>query len=201
MKTSIAIIDNYFPSNLVLDVAETWPGLHWGGWNVNYNQPHQKKRVCNDWSAMSRCQIALLHRMMAIRTKHLGLGKLIPDMSLWGAGLNDMSNGDFVNLHLDADTHAVNGMKRLLNGILFINPTWENSWGGTLDIWNKSRQNLLVTICPAFNRLLLFAPNDHSWHRVRKVECPEGIRRMTISCWWYGMPDSESKRTKAEFQI
>ena len=133
----------------------------------------------------------------------LGLGDLVPDTALWGGGMHSMGRDSVLGLHLDASHHALSGMKRVLNGILFLNPEWQDEWGGKLEIWDPTKERPTLSIAPVFNRLVLFNTSDTSWHGIpHTLNCPPDVVRKTLAVWWYARPiGSEAvARNRALFQ-
>ena len=56
-----------------------------------------------------------------------------------------------------------------MNLIIYLNPVWETSWGGNLELWNASHDKLITPvqqISPTFNSAVLFRTSDISWHGV-----------------------------------
>lgn len=198
MTPSYIIYDNAFSHDSCLEAASQWPLPDWDGWHATYHSDQQKKRACNQWQSMPNPVVQLLWQMLFLDIGRF-FPRLLPDMSLWGGGMHDMGQGDVLGLHLDADHHAVNGLNRTVNGILFLSQGWDNNWGGNLEIWDQRKTRPLLSIAPQFNRLVLFATNDTSWHTVTALTCPDGVRRKTLAVWWYSLEASNNRRQRALF--
>jgi hypothetical protein len=197
------VIDNWFPRGLLDRVTEQWPDAD-APW-VHYNTADQRKRTLgcmringvaqSCWHAIPPACRELLTGLM-----HLDLRSLlrdiraVPDTLLWGAGLCEMRQGDFLRTHLDADRHPLTGLERRANAILFAVPEWRPEWGGALELAGA------LPILPAPGRLVLFETNDASWHGVPvPLTCPVEVARRTVSVYWWGLPRGESKRPRALF--
>jgi hypothetical protein len=117
-------------------------------------------------------------------------GAMLPDFSLWGAGLCEMKPGDFLGEHLDHDVHPHLGLRRTHNAILFL--------GGDGDLIVGRGQNETI-VRPVPGRICLFDTTEESWHRVEIVT----ILRRSLSIYFYdpsGWTDpSRSARTRAKF--
>jgi Rps23 Pro-64 3,4-dihydroxylase Tpa1-like proline 4-hydroxylase len=60
-------------------------------------------------------------------------------------------------------------MPEQVNLIIYLNPVWDTSWGGNLELWNGSHDKLITPvqqISPTFNSAVLFRTSDISWHGV-----------------------------------
>lgn len=199
-KVHVAIVENALDADLCRAAADAWPAPDWGGWHARYQADHQKKRACNRWEDIPAPLRTILSELLFLKVDSLGLGDLIADTGLWGGGLHDMGTDDVLGLHLDADTHALSGMRRVLNAILFLTPEWQEKWGGHFELWDEDRQRPTLRIAPVFNRLLLFATSSQTWHGVpTPLCCPPDVRRKTLAVWWYARGGHSGERQYAHF--
>ena len=114
--------------------------------------------------------------------------------------------GDYLNVHFDYDIHPKLDMKRKLNLIVYMNPNWQESWGGNLGLWSHDEEaqqpkELIKSIPPLFNRAVIFDTTQNSWHGVTEgIFSPEGQYRKSIATY-YLIPtdDVKNKRQKALF--
>ena len=185
------VIDDFEP-DMCRAAAEEWPGESWP-W-LRYDTPEQRKRVAWNWQQMPPAVRALQARLLLVDAPNLlGLPSMypaIPDSLLYGAGMCDMRAGDFLQTHLDHDRHALTGLHRVANAILFLS----ECEGGGLDLLTR---NGWERIPPKPGRLVLFEATDQSYHGVSTVT---GGVRMTLSTYWYGAAAGrECKRPKAKF--
>lgn len=200
MRFHHGIFDDAFALALCRAAADAWPASDWSGWHAVYQSEHQRKRTCNRWEEMPKPCRQLLSEMMFLDLSAFGMGRLVPDTGLWGGGMQEMGRGDVLGLHLDADTHALSGMRRAVNAILFLTPEWREEWGGELELWSEDRSRRVTSIAPVFNRLVLFAATDTSWHGIpTPLTCPPEVKRKTLACWWYAPRANEGKRKRALF--
>lgn len=198
-----SIVDNFFPADLVRKAVEEWPAVDWKGWHAVYDKEHHRKRACNHWEEFpSSCKLLII-KMLFLDVSPFNLGPIIPDISLWGGGMQEMNRGSRLGLHLDASHHAITNLSRRLNSILFLSE-WEPLWRGDLQLWSEvdgNAKEVVKSISPLQNRLVLFTTNNVSWHSVNTVYCPSSTSRKTLACWWYGPLDDNKSRSRAHFAL
>lgn len=94
---------------------------------------------------------------------------LYADNSLYAGGLSLMAKDNFLNPHLDNSHDADRNRWRVLNLLYYVTPEWEKEDGGHLEIWPNGPKENPVMIESKFNRLIVMATHDTSWHSVNKV--------------------------------
>ena len=95
---------------------------------------------------------------------------LEPDENLYAGGLSSMKHSQFLNPHLDNSHDKERNRWRVLNLLFYVTPNWIDSNGGHLEIWPKGLKQEQTTLHSRFNRLILMATHDKSWHSVSPVE-------------------------------
>lgn len=94
---------------------------------------------------------------------------LYADESLYAGGLSLMSRGNFLNPHLDNSHDAERERWRVLNLLFYVTPNWKEGNGGHLELWPNGPKKNPIIIESKFNRLIVMATNNKSWHSVNKV--------------------------------
>lgn len=97
------------------------------------------------------------------------IDSLYPDESLYAGGVSLMSKGNFLNPHLDNSHDASRKRWRVLNLLYYVTPNWELKDGGHLELWPKGTKNEPLVVESKFNRLVVMATHDASWHSVNTV--------------------------------
>ena len=97
-----------------------------------------------------------------------GLTDAHADPQLYAGGISAMARGHFLNPHLDNSHDLDQTRYRVLNLLYYCTPDWKAEWGGNLELWNEDVTRA-VEIPSLFNRLVLMATNDASWHSVNAV--------------------------------
>jgi hypothetical protein len=114
-----------------------------------------------------------------------GIEKLQWDPTLAGGGLHETARSGWLDVHVDFNFHEELQMHRRLNILVYLNPLWEEPWGGVLELWDKDVQRRHHAFVPVHNRCVLFETNDISFHGVTAVTCPPGTARKSFAAYYY----------------
>lgn len=123
-----------------------------------------------------------------------GVEGLIPDPYFFGGGLHQIEPGGFLKVHADFNWHEQLKLDRRLNVLLYLNKDWQDSYGGALELWNRSMTHAVTSVPPIFNRFVVFATTDYSYHgHPEPLTCPPDRTRRSLALYYYtnGRPDSE----------
>lgn len=108
------------------------------------------------------------------------------DPHLYAGGLSAMERGHFLNPHIDNSHDGEQKNYRVLNLLYYITPDWRPENGGNLELWDE-KVTKPVEIPSLFNRLVLMATGDKTWHSVNEVK-GDGTRRCVSN--YYFSPHS-----------
>jgi len=111
-------------------------------------------------------------------------GLTLPE-DMRGAGVHQGTNGSFLDIHVDFSVHPVLNIQRRLNFLVFLNKDWKESYGGKLELWDKDVKNCVQAYLPSFNRCVIFATSDISYHGYSKITVPEGVFRNSFFSYFY----------------
>lgn len=124
------------------------------------------------------------------------INSLYADESLYAGGISLMAQNNFLHPHLDNSHDAERLRWRVLNLLYYVTPDWETENGGHLELWPNGPKKEAVTIESKFNRLVVMATHDLSWHSVNKVTVDKS--RCCLSNYYF----SESPlREKDKFHV
>jgi hypothetical protein len=156
------------------------PGPEWDGWEARYNndlERHKRTtRHTDRLPAPVRDVFAAMRSAGEVRRwrERTGIPDLEDDPTLHGGGLHVTDPGGHLACHLDYARHPLmSDRERRLNLILFLNPEWDESWGGALCLCDPGG-NVVERIYPAPGRLAAFVTDDLSYHGVEPVKAPGG---------------------------
>lgn len=125
--------------------------------------------------------------VLDIVSKITGLEDLHSDASLYGSGISQMLEGDFLLPHLDNSHDGDGKLYRVLNALYYITPNWPENAGGNLELWDKSMKER-KEIHAKFNRLIMMETHTESVHSVSKVTQPNGMRACISNYYFSAEP-------------
>ena len=92
------------------------------------------------------------------------------DRSFYAAGISAMPQNNFLNPHLDNSHNADRTKYRALNLLYYAAPDWHENNGGNLELWPEGiKKNKQQTFVSKFNKLVVMATDNTSWHSVSPV--------------------------------
>jgi len=94
---------------------------------------------------------------------------LYADESLYAGGISLMAKNNFLHPHLDNSHDAERERWRILNLLYYVTPDWTLENGGHLELWPDGPKKSPQLIESRFNRLIVMATHDKSWHSVNQV--------------------------------
>lgn len=124
-----------------------------------------------------------------------GIPDLMPDPNLYGGGTHENIDGAELDPHVDFNYDPDTGYHRRLNVLFYLNHEWDESWGGAIEFHSdpgawRDRKNEIVSYNCVFNRCVIFATSENSWHGFKRIRLPAekkaaGISRKLISIYLY----------------
>jgi Rps23 Pro-64 3,4-dihydroxylase Tpa1-like proline 4-hydroxylase len=116
-----------------------------------------------------------------------GIPNLLPDPSLEGGGLHQSGRGGFLNIHTDFTTHHYHkNWRRRVNLILYLNPGWQDAWGGALEFWDIAMKHCVAKYPPLLNHAVVFTTDHRSLHGFPEpLRCPENESRKSLAFYYY----------------
>ena len=119
-------------------------------------------------------------------SKATGVPLLIPDPTWLGNNLILIEPGGFLNAHADFSNHFQNGLDHRLNLLLYLNPDWQDAWGGQLELWRPGASGPETSIVPIANRCVIFGTTKTTFHgHPSPLRCPLGRSRNCVSVYYY----------------
>ncbi len=129
-----------------------------------------------------------------------GITGLLPDPKLQGGGIHQVLPGGVLGVHADFTRHRHYQLDRRVNVLVYLNPDWQDEWGGHLELWDPDMQSCGRRIRPLAGRCVIFNTSDKSFHgHPEVVSCPAGHTRKSIALYYYtrGREDADVEPTRA----
>ena len=114
-----------------------------------------------------------------------GIGNLLADDRLEGGGMHLTGAGGRLDVHVDFNYVPDRQLHRRLNILVYLNPDWQNAWGGAIELWDKDVRNCVHSYMPVLNRCLVFETSEISYHGVSPNACPPGQVRRSFAAYYY----------------
>ena len=162
-----------------------------GGWGhyVHYNERKLGATHLDRMGPHTQDVIATLSapKFITWLEKVTGIAAIIPDPDLDGGGLHKIERGGFLNVHVDFLAHTTHrNWSRQLNLLLYLNRSWEESYGGALELWDAKMENKVQVIAPLFNRCVIFHTAAGSYHgHPTPLNCPEDRSRKSLALYYF----------------
>lgn len=164
-----------------------------------FDRPTELKLANADMSLMGPTTRRLLNELnsqvfISFLEAVTGIDGLIPDPHLEGGGLHQIRRGGFLKVHADFNRHDKLKLDRRLNVLIYLNDDWAESYGGELELWDREMTACAKRIAPQFNRMVVFATTDFSYHgHPEPLTCPPERARRSLALYYYtnGRPSDE----------
>ena len=184
------IIDNFLSDDAANILLKEFPSVERFSW-WKYDNFFEKKLAFNSRENLSQSYNDLFQFLNSAEIlKHLeklsGLDDLIPDHGLRGGGIHLIQSGGKLDVHEDFNIHPELQLMRRLNIIIYMNPVWDESWGGHLELWNNNMTRCIHKITPEFNRAVIFRTDQTSNHgHPTPLATPESVDRRSLALYYY----------------
>jgi hypothetical protein len=172
-------------------VLGEFPGIQSGEWihYVHYNERKFGKTNRESFGPTIGAVIDELNspRFLRFLRDITGIEELLPDETLEGGGLHQSERGGFLNVHADFTVHPHRrDWRRRLNLLLYLNPVWEESYGGYLELWDTKMRECRRRIGPLLNRCVIFSTDPTSFHgHPDPMTCPPGMTRKSLALYYF----------------
>lgn len=185
-------IDNFLDAKFADEVSAAYPkfetAVEMGSTfsAVNENRKVQVVDYAKFPSPVKRLSDALASPDFMADLGHItGIPKLVWDAGFAGGGMHETDRSGWLDVHVDFNYNDSLQMHRRLNILVYLNPAWDDSWGGALELWGDEVKVRAHMLMPVHNRCVVFATSERSWHGVTAVSCPPGEVRKSFAAYYY----------------
>lgn len=123
-------------------------------------------------------------RVVASIGEICSIERLYPDEHLYAGGISLMGHKHFLNPHLDNSHDKDRGKWRVLNVLYYATPGWDISNGGNLELWPDGLNASPLTLHSKFNRIVVMATHNLSWHSVSPI-VSDNSSRCCVSNYYF----------------
>lgn len=180
------VLDDLLPENLVNSIYRNFPNAKNTRLKKNLREHKHVAYQMNNYASILEEVIYAFQdaRVVQCISEICDLKQLEADKNLYAGGLSLMSQGHFLNPHLDNSHDKDRARWRVLNLLYYVTPNWQESYGGHLELWPNGLTASPIGIPCQFNRLVVMATHQRSWHSVRKVGATP-IQRCCVSNYYF----------------
>lgn len=176
------VVDNLWPDSLLAAIDAEFPPADDRRW-ITYPDAKERGKKAGDrrmWGEATRGFFDAARSPDACAMLELltGIEPLTADDI--GGGMHETGAGGRLAMHVDFNVHPTLPLERRLNVLVFLSRDWDPAWGGTLYLGEQRE----VAVVPAWNRTVIFATGETSWHGHPEPVIGDRLRR-SLACYYY----------------
>lgn len=171
-KVGYFFVDDLLPESLALSIYENFPKLSETKSKKDFREYKYVAYQMDKYHKLLEEVIYAFQEQIVVTaiSKITKLPNLLPDKNLYAGGLSLMKKNNFLNPHIDNSHDKDRKLWRVLNLLYYVTPDWQYNNGGNLEIWSNGLKEEPIEITSSFNRLVIMATHNNSWHSVNKVK-------------------------------
>lgn len=185
------VLDQFLNPEVAEACVREFPARNDVSWN-NYTHVNERKFAKSDPKRFPPTLQAVISelnspRFLSFLEKLTGINGLLADASLMGGGLHQSSKGGFLNIHADFTGHPHHERwRRRINLLIYLNPLWQEAYGGKLELWDQQMSRCVQTVAPIMNRAVIFRTDPDAFHgHPIPMNCPEDFARRSIALYYF----------------
>jgi len=184
-------LTDFLDANRAQDLAEEFPALNTEEWthykHHNENKLGLSKRALFPPALGEAVDELNSPEFVAWLSELVGIPGLLADSMLEGGGLHQSARGGFLNVHTDFSMHHYHkNWRRRVNLIVYLNPGWQQEWGGALELWDTAMTRCIAKYPPLLNHAVIFTTNEKSLHGFPDpLTCPDDQSRKSLALYYY----------------
>lgn len=188
------VIDDFFAPDYAQSLLDTFPPFERGNFVGDDGTEGNKSTLARIRSLgaayASLDEMIQTREFLAWLGEATGIDDLLYDPYYLGGGTHENRDGQGLQTHIDFNIHPSEQWHRRLNLIVYLNPEWDEAWGGNLDLYRDPYSDAVPTtrIAPKFNRCVVFETTEHSWHGFDPIALPaerRDLSRRSVALYFY----------------
>jgi Rps23 Pro-64 3,4-dihydroxylase Tpa1-like proline 4-hydroxylase len=185
-------IDNFLDPASAKEVAAAYPSFESAEEHgKTFTAVNERRKIQVTDASVYPAPVAQLNRLLASQEfladlSHVtGIPNLLADEQLIGGGMHLTGPGGRLDVHVDFNLIEDRKLHRRLNLLLYLNPVWNDSWGGHIQLWDKDVKICRQAFAPALNRCVIFETSEISFHGVVPVSPAAPYPRISFAAYYY----------------
>lgn len=185
-------IENFLDSETAREIAASYPSFEDAiDQGKTFATVNERRKVQISDSKLFPAPVARLNEALASPNFLsdlafiTGLPGLLADSQLAGGGIHLTGSGGRLDVHVDFNYLEDRSLHRRLNLLLYLNPKWEEEWGGHIQLWDKDVKICQAHFAPVFNRCIIFETSDISYHGVTPISPSAPNPRQSFAAYYY----------------
>lgn len=115
-----------------------------------------------------------------------GVTGLQADETHYAAGVHETPTGGKTMVHTDFAMQPETRLHHRVNVLLYLNPGWQDDWGGQLELWPTDMSACGRRIQPTMNTMVIWETHAGTAHGLPEpVSGPPGNSRFAIAAYFY----------------
>ncbi|HEY0460882.1 MAG TPA: 2OG-Fe(II) oxygenase [Pyrinomonadaceae bacterium] len=185
VRTHFTAIDDFFPEETARKIYEAFPPTGKMRLLDSFREKKYTSKSFDEFNPLVKdATFAFQDERVVTKVAELtSIEDPKGDPNLYAGGLSAMTRGHFLQPHIDNSHDYEQKYYRVLNLLYYVTPGWKAENGGNLELWDEEVTRV-VEIPSLFNRLVLMATNDKSYHSVNEVKA-DGAPRCCVSNYYF----------------
>lgn len=192
VQSRFAILDNVLPEADVKRIHAGFPPVAQMRLMSSFREKKYTSKALDTMDGVIRDAVFAFQSPEVLQAvgKITGMRGLIADPSLYAGGISAMTQGQFLNPHIDNSHEMTRTYYRRINVLFYVTPDWKATGGGNLELWD-TRVRQPTEIASLFNRLVIMETNRVSWHGVNPVR--QAGTRCCVSNYYFSEESPEGR--------
>lgn len=190
------VMDGFLPEAFIQSILDAFPAAPLQTdkvFDINYGGHHKRQVQPESCPPYLREVFHFFNSapMLQFLEGLTGITGLIADPYFEGGGLHETSAGGKLGIHADFRINPKLHLQRRMNLLIYLNPEWDDSWAGQLELWDRKMTACQAKVSPIWNRCVVFNTDADSYHgHPDPLTTPEHVKRRSIALYYYTASES-----------